>query len=729
MINIIDYPDVINRIGINKLSPVQKEAHDFIAEGSNNFTNMQQMLDLMQADTDIKETTEMYLAQLEKEFNSPPPPATGPAKKPKHKTQSTRKTGRKARPKGKKKAPAPAPEPKATKKPKAAPKPRAAKAPKAKPEKEPDNATRVPKVPVAVAYINRYRLMHGKMMPKEGRGSLLSFLNSLQKAMTEKIIDKADKYIKEIRTMEGSLVDIINGWKGNARHKIEVEDYDDYMTIVRSYVVAPLTMLIKRFIKIQGKSDVKKEAGNLVKAIEKHIDLKEVSKPDVADMLASLNAYIDGKTTQIQISPAALNGLMGLAGYKWKPSKTQRRAFAEKMSDPAEQAAYNARKEEKAKKRRAGSKFDYGSAGGNYVPTLAQYNFCFYNMSSFVTKEEQEAANQVMYGYTTKEKVHHDYIHIVNEKIRDNARISGIEQTFQAPDLSIKEGDYVETPLGDKGMVRRLTAKLAFLDSQSGSHTVPRHMIRKVDPSLNGPGIVNSMELKKMTFSSIGLTGRYGELIGDPSEPWSMMVYGAPGSGKSTLAIEFAHHLASEHNRKVAYVAKEEGIGATIQEKFQRINAFHSNIDIHSNHLPDQPEKYQYIFIDSVNEFGIEYEALSKLQHEYKAKGINPVYIFKGTKDGSFRGSQEFEHLVDVSIKTEEGIARTEKSRYGGKGALVVYTDESQNIPKFTDLVKAEGYRNKSKHKMHITKGEDGKYWLITPAMADIMKAQGFEIF
>lgn len=598
-----------------------------------------------------------------------------------------------------------------------------------KPEPAPDNRTKVAKVPVSVAYINRYRLMNGKSLPKQGRGSLLSFLNSLQKAMTEKVIQKNDNYIKEIRTMEASLVSVINGWKGNAKYKIVVENYDHYMDIVRSYVVAPLTMLIKRFIKIQGKTDVKKEAANLVKAIEKHIDLKEISKPDVVDMLASLNQYIDGKTTQIKISPAALNGLMGLAGYKWKPSKAQRRAFAEKMNDPAEKAAYEARKEAKAKKRRAGSKFDYASAGGNYVPTKAQHDFCLNHYDLFKTAEERSAASDVMYGYSTNEKVHHDQIHIVNEIIRANPNLSGFEQTFQDPDKSIREGDFVETPMGDKGTVRRLTKQHAFLDTDSGTHTVPRHMIRKVRQGAGVNGVINSMDLKVMQFDSLGMQGKYRELIGDPAEPWSMMIYGAPGSGKSTLSIELAHYLAANHGRRVAYVAKEEGIGATIQEKFARLNAFHANIDIHSNRLPDHPEQYQYIFIDSVNEFGIEYEQLSALQHTWKAKGINPVYIFKGTKDGSFRGSQEFEHLVDVSVKTEDGIARTEKSRFGGKGALVVYKDDAQNIPKFSDLIKAEGYRNKAKGKMHITLGEDGKYWVITPAMADLMRAQGFEIF
>lgn len=104
--------------------------------------------------------------------------------------------------------------------------------------------------------------------------------------------------------------------------------------------------------------------------------------------------------------------------YKWRPSASQRREFARRMQDPEEKAAYEKRKLDKANKRRAGSRFDYGSAGGNYIPTQSQYNFVMNNMDLFTAPDEREAANKVIQGYTCKEKIHHDYIHIVNEKIR-----------------------------------------------------------------------------------------------------------------------------------------------------------------------------------------------------------------------------------------------------------------------------------------------------------------------
>jgi len=104
---------------------------------------------------------------------------------------------------------------------------------------------------------------------------------------------------------------------------------------------------------------------------------------------------------------------------KWRPNATQRREFAQRMQDPTAREEYEQRKREKAERRRKESKFDYYSAGGNYTPTESQNSWAFHFLrTDNLTPEQEEACNQVIYGYTCKEAVHHDYIHIVNELIR-----------------------------------------------------------------------------------------------------------------------------------------------------------------------------------------------------------------------------------------------------------------------------------------------------------------------
>lgn len=108
-------------------------------------------------------------------------------------------------------------------------------------------------------------------------------------------------------------------------------------------------------------------------------------------------------------------------GYKWKPSKAQRRAFAERMKDPVEREAYEARKAEKERKRREKSKFNYSTAGGDYVATEHQNGVAFSALSGeygTLTKDQENACNMVISAYSIGEKTHHDNIHIVNELFR-----------------------------------------------------------------------------------------------------------------------------------------------------------------------------------------------------------------------------------------------------------------------------------------------------------------------
>jgi len=182
------------------------------------------------------------------------------------------------------------------------------------------------------------------------------------------------------------------------------------------------------------------------------------------------------------------------------------------------------------------------------------------------------------------------------------------------------------------------------------------------------PDIISSIELSQLEFETIGLVGKYKELIGDPSIGFSCMVYGKPKSGKSTMCIDFAKHLAKYHG-KVLYCAIEEGLSYTIKEKFERLNAFDENIDI-SKTIPDNLSKYNFVFIDSVSKSKIDNEKLNSLIKENPKVAF--IFIFHSTKQGDFRGGQENAHDVDVIVEVANGIA-TGKGRFGMQGSIEVF--------------------------------------------------------
>jgi predicted ATP-dependent serine protease len=171
-----------------------------------------------------------------------------------------------------------------------------------------------------------------------------------------------------------------------------------------------------------------------------------------------------------------------------------------------------------------------------------------------------------------------------------------------------------------------------------------------------------------MQFETIGLQGKYRDLIGDPCEGFTAMVYGLPKSGKSTLCIDFAKYLA-EHHGKVLYVAIEERFGYTLKEKFERLHAIHPNLVI-AEKLPEDLSPFRFVFIDSVSKAGLTADELANLHKQNPKTAF--IFIFHTTKEGNFRGKQDFAHDVDVIIEVANGIAKS-NGRFGFGGRLKVF--------------------------------------------------------
>lgn len=183
------------------------------------------------------------------------------------------------------------------------------------------------------------------------------------------------------------------------------------------------------------------------------------------------------------------------------------------------------------------------------------------------------------------------------------------------------------------------------------------------------PKLMNSMDFANMQFKTIGLKGKWLNLIGDPSPNFSTMVFGKPKMGKSYLCIDFAGYLARNHG-KVLYVAKEEGLDFTLQKKLNDKDVIHPNLFVASV-LPNDLSPYNFIFLDSVNKLGLNPEQLSQLKQQYPNKSF--VFIFQTTKNGNFRGANSFQHDVDVVIEVPEKGMAVGMGRFSQGGEVRVW--------------------------------------------------------
>ncbi len=189
-----------------------------------------------------------------------------------------------------------------------------------------------------------------------------------------------------------------------------------------------------------------------------------------------------------------------------------------------------------------------------------------------------------------------------------------------------------------------------------------------VDPKQN---LMNSIDFAKLHFNSIGFSGKWLSLIGDPSPGFTAMVFGRPKMGKSYLCVDFAGYLARNHGT-VLYVANEEKLDATLQMKLNDKDVKHENLFV-SDYLPEDLSKFQFIILDSVNKLGLSPQDLENLKRKNPGKSF--IFIFQTTKDGKFKGANSYQHDVDVVIEVPERGKATQFGRFNQGGEMSIFED------------------------------------------------------
>jgi hypothetical protein len=187
-------------------------------------------------------------------------------------------------------------------------------------EIKPDEPTPVEKVTLEIAFLKRYVGLHGKT--KE-RKQILSFINGLQRAIVEKRIRKTSPYAKEIESIQDQLIKCYENMGESIQIQIDEKSLESYSAIAHSEKTMQTVSFIKQFIGVHGKKGINEKAQGLLERINKAMEAERIVDTDphfneLKDVVKSLEAYLEGKTTTPEINSATLNGLMGIAGLTSK---------------------------------------------------------------------------------------------------------------------------------------------------------------------------------------------------------------------------------------------------------------------------------------------------------------------------------------------------------------------------------------------------------------------------
>lgn len=189
-----------------------------------------------------------------------------------------------------------------------------------------------------------------------------------------------------------------------------------------------------------------------------------------------------------------------------------------------------------------------------------------------------------------------------------------------------------------------------------------------------GEGILSGNQMSQMRFPTYKFDGRWHDLIGNPSKNFHAIVFGTPKSGKSIFCMRFAEYL-SENFGNVLYIASEEGFGATLKEKIDNwAGGGNQNLSFGNfkgyDSIADNCTDRDFVFIDSINYANITVEELEDLKELYPRTAF--ITILQATKDGNFRGSQEYAHNCDIVINVDSGIAN-QKGRFQSQSSMKVF--------------------------------------------------------
>jgi len=186
-------------------------------------------------------------------------------------------------------------------------------------------------------------------------------------------------------------------------------------------------------------------------------------------------------------------------------------------------------------------------------------------------------------------------------------------------------------------------------------------------------GLLSAGDLENLDYPKFDFDDPYLEFIGRPAVGFHAIVFGLPKSGKSIWSLKFADYLANDFGR-VLYVASEEGFKGTIKDK---VSQFTTNRDdlIFGNFkgidkIRENISGFDFVFIDSLDYAKITVEEVEELKRENP--DVSFITVKQVTKDGKFRGSQEFAHNCDILVEIEKGIA-TQRGRFNPESEMQVF--------------------------------------------------------
>jgi len=246
----------------------------------------------------------------------------------------------------------------------------------------------------------------------------------------------------------------------------------------------------------------------------------------------------------------------------------------------------------------------------------------------------------------------------------------GGSKTNCKPNYVLRGGAILATALLGNwidGKIRNFSAPLTT--TETTTPTTTNNVKTKTDP-MEG---INIDQLMKMVFTTYNMKGNFwGLVLGESvSDPFATIIYGSPGGGKTTMALKFADYFGRNHG-KVKFISSEMGISDGLKSIVKRTKMTSKKVYFDATKKPVddlikelKENNFKMLIIDSANFIGYTPEDIEKIKDS--VKGLSTFIILQSTKDGNFRGANDYAHNADIVLKVHDLEVYTEKTRFAAK--------------------------------------------------------------
>lgn len=206
----------------------------------------------------------------------------------------------------------------------------------------------------------------------------------------------------------------------------------------------------------------------------------------------------------------------------------------------------------------------------------------------------------------------------------------------------------------EKARIKQWVQDEILVENEEGIYTVNNEILKD---------IVSADEYKQMDIPVIQFKGAYKYLLNESREKFYKIVSGLPEQGKTSYCVKFASYYAANHGKVLYMPSEQSGKNIDFQKVITLMNGSGFDIDINVNaydfqKLLERVQGYDLVILDSINNM-----KLNTTQVQEINKRVAVMAVMQSTKDGGFKGGQDFYHDCDKFVIIDKLTASVSKSR------------------------------------------------------------------